>query len=88
MIEIKAGEGIRYTVPQKVHKDSTGKAVDVFFRVTRIYGKAQIEVRNKNEVLAVFGRQRMAPGEMESIKLPPSVLVKADGEVNVSIREA
>ena len=75
-----------YTVPQKIRVGA--EAVDVFFRVRKNYGAAQIEVASGGSVLAAFKRLRMAPGEMENVRLSSEVLQKAGDELTFSIREA
>lgn len=86
-IEIKTGDGVSYTVPQKIHAGAADKAVDVFFRVRKIYGSCKIAVTSGEETLALYKRQRMAPGEMENIKLTREMLGKAGDAITIAIRE-
>ena len=77
-----------YTVPQHIHADTDFKTVDVFFRVRAICGASRIVVSDSTSAeIAAFRRERMAPGEMENIKLPKVLLDKAQGDLTVSIEE-
>ncbi|MFR7482992.1 MAG: NAD(P)/FAD-dependent oxidoreductase, partial [Eubacterium sp.] len=73
-IELVNGDGIGYTVPQKIRKDADG--AEIFFRVRRIFKKSAIVVADGENQIAKFKREHMAPGEMEKIKLPKVLLDK------------
>ena len=76
---IEASGDVAYTVPQKLHPELTEKAVSVFFRVRRTFGKSHLLVTDGVTVLCAFSRERMAPGEMEQIYLPTALLRRAQG---------
>lgn len=89
VIELKNGNLVGYTVPQRIHADTDFKTVDVFFRVRAICGASRIVVTDSTGAeIAAFKRERMAPGEMENIKLPKVLLEKAQGDLTVSVEEA
>ena len=89
VIELKNGNLVGYTVPQHIHADTDFKTVDVFFRVRAICGASRIVVTDSTGAeIAAFKRERMAPGEMENIKLPKVLLEKAQGDLTVSVEEA
>lgn len=88
IIEIQNGNLVGYTVPQHIHLDTSFTAVDVFFRVRAICGESRIVVTDETGAqFASFCRERMAPGEMENIKLPRVLLDKAQGTITVSVEE-
>ena len=65
------------------------KAVEVFFRVRRVYeGDLKIVAESGGEPLAAYKREHLAPGEMEHIALPKVLLQRAKGPVTISIQEA
>lgn len=70
ILDILAGEGVSYTVPQRLRLGHTEQGTEIFFRVRRPYGKCRIAVTCGDTPVAAFSRQRMAPGEMEHIRLP------------------
>ena len=76
---IEAAEDVTYTVPSKLHPGLTDKTVSVFFRVRRVLGKSRILVTDGENVLCSFPRIHMAPGEMEQIQIPTSLLASAKG---------
>lgn len=76
---IEAAEDVTYTVPSKLHPGLTDKTVSVFFRVRRVLGRSRILVTDGENVLCSFPRVHMAPGEMEQIQIPTSLLASAKG---------
>ena len=62
---------IRYVVPQKVN---SAKDINVYFRVADIYKNVKIVVKNGDSVVYTKKKQKVAPGEMESIKLTADML--------------
>ena len=85
VISLKNGNGVTYTVPQKIRLNDETKNSEVFFRVNRVFGDAKISVTSNGEKIAQFKREHMAPGEMERIVLPKALLDKANDEVIVEI---
>lgn len=76
---LEAGDGVGYTVPQKIRPAGVDKVVDIFFRVRQIYKNVNIVVRSGGILIAKYSREHMAPGEMEKITLPKSFLSKVEG---------
>ncbi len=66
------GDGkVRYTVPQCITKieDTT-----VYFRVSDVYRDKKITVRDGENIILERKKQKLAPGEMESIKLSKELI--------------
>lgn len=57
---------IRYTVPQRI---STEENVTVYFRVSDVYRNVRITVRDGDRLVLEKKKQKVAPGEMETVKL-------------------
>lgn len=88
LLPLKGGNGVGYTVPQHIRMENAQDGVSVFFRVRAVYRNAKIVVRDeKGTQIAAFPREHLAPGEMESIKLPRVLLDKAVGALTVEIEE-
>lgn len=87
LLEVKNGDGVTYTVPQRLRREQVDKLCEVFFRVNRVCGDSEIVVTSGDAQIAAFKREHLAPGEMEHISLPRALLDKAEGELTVSIRE-
>lgn len=85
-VSTKAGNGVRYVLPQRVHTDS-GNDIALFMRVTQPFGKVCFTVRSGDEVLATAVRLKAAPGEMEKIVLKNDKLVNATETITVSLEE-
>ena len=89
VVEMKNGDGVTYTVPQKIRTANVEKGAEVFFRVNRICGDSVIKVCEGDRLVARFKRAHMAPGEMEHIMIPKKLLdTVTTGTLTVSIEEA
>ena len=87
-LELLNGDGVSYTVPQRLRLDALEKPAQVFFRVNRVTRDAQILATDAGgKTIARFKREHMAPGEMEQVALPPQLLKSARGPLTLSIRE-
>ena len=87
VLEVQAEDGVSYTVPQRIRPDQVERRCGLFFRVNRIFGESRILVRSGDTPLAVFRRDHMAPGEMEQIFLPRTLLEKALDRLTITIEE-
>ena len=87
VLDIHNGDGVTYTVPQRIRPGQVDRTCGLFFRVNRVCGDSEIVVSSNGAQIAKFKREHLAPGEMEQITLPRVLLDKAEGEITVSIRE-
>ena len=87
VLDLVPGNGVGYTVPQRVRPADVDRSVNISFRVRQNYGPSQITITCGEKQLARFKRQCMAPGEMEHIALPKVLLEKADGPLTVAVEE-
>ena len=87
-ISLINGNGVNYTVPQKIRVSNVEASVEVYFRTNKVRGKSNIKVMNGDECLVSFKRERMAPGEMEKIVIPKVMLDKADESLKIEVEEA
>ncbi|MBP1581079.1 MAG: FAD-dependent oxidoreductase [Oscillospiraceae bacterium] len=85
LIKTKAGRGVRYVLPQRVHTDQG--AVSLFLRVTEPFGKVRFSVTSGDEVLSTALRLKAAPGEMEKLIIPAEKLAAIRDEIIVSLEE-
>ena len=65
-ITVKADGKIRYTVPQVI---TANKDVGVYFRVADVFRNKKVTVKAGNEIIYSKKHQKLAPGEMECVKL-------------------
>ena len=77
---------IRYTVPQRVTDLANTK---VYFRVGNVYKDARIVVKDGERVLIDKKKQKVAPGEMETVVLTARMLAECapDATLSFSIEE-
>lgn len=81
-----AGNGVTYTVPQKIRDMSQN--TEVFFRVDRVCRDMEVCVADEQKTIARFKRAYLAPGEMEKIILPAKLLAMVKGnKITVSAEE-
>ncbi|MBQ4383441.1 MAG: FAD-dependent oxidoreductase [Firmicutes bacterium] len=76
-ISVKPGNGVRYTLPQRI---SAAEKTTVFFRVTDVHKAVKVNVKNdEGTVLLSKRRPRVAPGEMETVVLTDKILAENTG---------
>ncbi len=83
-ISIATDGKIRYTVPQRI---STKKDVSVYFRVGNVYRNSKITVKDGERVILSKKKEKLAPGEMECVKLTAAQIGDASS-LSFSIEEA
>jgi hypothetical protein len=89
VLELRNGAGVTYTVPQRIRVDRLEAATDIFFRVSRIFGKSVIKVVSGGEVIAKYRREYLVPGEMERIALPKKLVERASADtLELMVEEA
>ena len=69
-IPVRCGSGIRYTVPQKIRLESRIENVTLRLRVDGVYQNKRLSVWAGENRIYSKKRRALAPGEMETIKLP------------------
>ena len=85
-VAVKAEGGVRYVLPQMVHTDC-GKDVSLFMRVSAPTGKARLNVKCGDQVIAKAVKLKTAPGEMEKITVKADMLAQCQGQITVSLEE-
>ena len=69
---------VRYTVPQIIRKKEDTK---VYFRVSDVFRDKKIVVRLDGKVVYERKKQKLAPGEMETVTLKADIIEAASGGV-------
>ncbi len=75
-IALSADGKIRYTVPQRI---TSQKDVTVYFRVADVYRNVRIVVKDGENVIVNKKKQKVAPGEMETVTLTEKMLTNVSG---------
>ena len=76
---------VRYTVPQRIREltDTT-----VYFRVADVYRDSKIVVRDGDRVVISKKKQKLAPGEMETVKLTREMIESVEsGRLDFAIED-
>ena len=76
MIEIRAVDGVRYTVPCSVNPERMDNAITVRFRVERVFRDSYISVYFDDERVQHLKKKVLTPGEMEQITLRKDMIEK------------
>lgn len=86
--EIKNGENISYTVPQKFEIESLDGNLNVFMRVRNVFKNKQIVVRDEEgNVIQSFKKPNVVPAEMERITILKDKLKNAKGAITISLED-
>ena len=86
--EIKNGENISYTVPQKFEIESLDGNLNVFMRVRNVFKNKQIVVRDEEgNVIQSFKKPHVVPAEMERVTILKDKLKNAKGAITISLED-
>lgn len=87
-INVTPGNGVRYTVPCKINKESITDSVHIRFRVTGVYKDTSIVIKSgDNEILRRKSRI-LVPSEMLDIIIKKEKLENITTDINVCLEEA
>ena len=79
------GNGVRYLVPQRVNIKNQND-VKLYFRVGQIYKNARVILECDGKVISNKKKVKLAPGEMENVIIPASVLAGMDENSSITVR--
>lgn len=88
-VKIQTGEGIRYTVPSRVHPMRIESELKLRFRVSRVYGACSMNVYINGEKVLSRKKRFAAPGEMEELRIPKAKLEPCEAlrEIKVEVED-
>ena len=75
-VRLTADGKVRYTVPQVISEITDTK---VYFRVSDVFRDKKIVVRLGDKIVFERKKQKLAPGEMETVLLKADVIAEANG---------
>ena len=84
-LDLVNGDMVSYTVPQKVRINNLDDSLNVFFRVRNVMKDKYLYAVSGDKVLAKAKRLHLAPGEMESIKIPKDKLVGLTDSIVIKV---
>ncbi len=79
------GNGVRYIVPQRVNIKNPND-VKLYFRVGRIFKNAKVVLEIDGNVISSKKKIKLAPGEMEDVVIPASVLAGMTENSTITVR--
>lgn len=84
-----AGNGVRYVVPHLVRKEMVQGESKLLFRVKDVYKNVRITLSSGGELIYSVKKAKVAPGEMESIRLTKQLMdrIKKCDKITVQIEE-
>ena len=84
-ITLTPNSGVRYTVPQRI---TSAQDTVVYFRVSDVYRDKRIVVRCGDRIISSKKKIKLAPGEMETVKLEAQVLSEiGTGEISIGLED-
>lgn len=86
-VELKAGEGISYTVPQYIHYDTMPGNLTIRFRVNGVYQGRAVKLYADGEEIKIRRKRIFAPGEMENFVLQKGELKPDVKEIEIKLEE-
>ncbi len=82
-ISVKTDGKVRYTVPQRITSDED---TTLYFRVSDVFRDKKIVVSEGERVILEKRKQKLAPGEMETVKLTRDMISEIkSGEIKISV---
>lgn len=85
-VEVKAVDGVRYTVPAMIHVDRMEEVMTMRFRVGGVYKNCFVSVYLDEERIIHRKRPVVAPGEMEEVKLKKAELLKYPNLKTITVK--
>ena len=88
-INVTTGNGVRYTVPSRIYRESVEEDMHLRFRVGNVYPSSKITVKCGEKLIAKKAARIFVPSEMIDIKLTRADLDLIEGDtITVSVEEA
>ena len=84
-IEVKAEDGVSYTIPQYINYETMPESLTLRFRVNNVYPSRKIAAYADNEQIFSRKKRVLAPGEMESITIKKSDLKEDTKKISVKL---
>ena len=87
-INIKNGNGINYTVPQKISINDIDEKLTIFMRVNNVYKDMFIKVMSGDKEVKKIKKKHLAPAEMERVVINKELLKDLNEDIIISLEEA
>lgn len=84
-LAVIATGGVRYTVPQRVDVTENPDDIKIYFRVGAVMENVRVRVSCGEKELLLQKKRKVAPGEMEFVRIKGEQLKECDGDITVEI---
>lgn len=85
IINVVPENGVRYVVPNTVHRDSQKDSINFMFRTGNVYRDAKIAVYDGDRLIKSLKKKILTPGEMETVKLTADEIKSVKGEIHIGV---
>ena len=84
-IDVRPVSGVRYTVPQRI---TSAQDTVVYFRVSDVFRDKRVVVKSGDRVISNKKKIKLAPGEMETVKLTADLLAEiGQGTITIGLED-
>ena len=86
-IDVTAGDGVSYTMPQYIDYDNMDDSITVKFRVNNVYPSRKLAIYADDKAIVERKKRVLAPGEMELLRLKKEDIDPATKQITVKLEE-
>ena len=86
-INIKNGNGINYTVSQKISVNDIDESLTIFMRVNNVYKDMNLQVVCGDKIIQKVKKQHLAPAEMERLIIKKELLNNLDEDILIALEK-
>ena len=86
-IDVTAGDGISYTMPQYIDYDNMDDSITVKFRVNNVYPSRKLAIYADDKAIVERKKRVLAPGEMELLRLKKEDIDPDTKQITVKLEE-
>ena len=86
-IDVTAGDGVSYTMPQYIDYDNMDDSITVKFRVNNVYPSRKLAIYADDKAIVERKKRVLAPGEMELLRLKKEDIDPDTKQITVKLEE-
>ncbi len=87
MISVTPFNGVRYVVPNTVHRNTPKKNIEFMFRVGNVYRDTKLVVKDGDRVIKSVKKKILTPGEMEKIRLTAEEIASVTDGISIGTEQ-
>lgn len=86
VVEVVAGEGVRYTVPKYINVKNVEDYVELRFRVSNVFKNSYIALYFDDSLGKHITKRILTPGDMETLKITKDMFLKYPNSSKVAVK--